>query len=263
MRKRKKSRKLLLEALVVCAVWEPSAFADELKATLKTSLGDVELKLFPDKAPKTVSNFVELARAGFYDGKAFHRVMPGFSVQTGDPTGKGGGGPGYCFADEFGDGLFHDKPGVVSMVNTAPGSNGSQFLITLVPAKVLDRRSPIFGEVTSGLDVVQRIVVGTTLEKVEIVGDVTLTPLDKVPELTLQQLREKVKPGVAKVLAGLGQTLHLGALESFELTEARSRCAESQVSITAEFEKAGGARLLLYGKSDGTTYEVEQLQWAR
>lgn len=263
MRKRTSPRKLLLEALLACALGGSTAVAGELKATLTTSLGLIELRLFPDKAPKTVSNFVELARAGFYDGKIFHRVMPGFSVQTGDPTGKGGGGPGYCFADEFGEGLAHDKPGVVSMVNTAPGSNGSQFLITLVPAKMLDQRSPVFGEVTSGLDVVQRIVVGTTLDRVVIDGELTLTPPEKTPELTLAQLREKAKPIVSRILEGLGHTMQLGALQGFDLTEARTRCAESQLAVTARFAKAKTARLILYGSSDGETYEVRQMQWSR
>ncbi len=263
MQKRTNHPKRLLEILIFCLLAESSAHAEELRAKLKTSLGEIEIRLFAELAPKTVTNFVELARAGFYDGKIFHRVMPGFSVQTGDPTGKGGGGPGYCFADEFGAGLQHDKPGVVSMVNTAPGSNGSQFLITLVPAKMLDQRSPVFGEVTSGLEVVQRVAVGTILERVEIVGELTLTPPEKTPELTLLELREKANPVVGKVLEGLGQAMQLGSLKGFEVAAARSRCAESQLAVTAEFEKAANARLLLYGKSDGKTYKVEQLQWAR
>lgn len=263
MRKRTSPRKLLLEALLACALGGSTAVAGELKATLTTSLGLIELRLFPDKAPKTVSNFVELARAGFYDGKIFHRVMPGFSVQTGDPTGKGGGGPGYCFADEFGEGLAHDKPGVVSMVNTAPGSNGSQFLITLVPAKMLDQRSPVFGEVTSGLDVVQRIVVGTTLDRVVIDGELTLTPPEKTPELTLAQLRERAKPAVKRVLEGLGASLDLGALKKHDVEQARSRCAESQLVVTADFEKKPGAILLVHGVSTGKSYQIERLQWGR
>ena len=122
-------------------------------AILKTDLGDIEVSLFADKAPNTVNNFVFLAREGYYDNTIFHRVIKDFMAQAGDPTGTGRGGPGYSFRDEFGTGLKHNKPGILSMANAGPNTNGSQFFITHVPTPWLDGKHAIFGEVTKGLDV--------------------------------------------------------------------------------------------------------------
>jgi cyclophilin family peptidyl-prolyl cis-trans isomerase len=126
-------------------------------ALLTTDKGDITLELFADKAPKTVNNFVFLARQGFYDGTIFHRVIADFMAQGGDPDGRGTGGPGYRFADEFQPSLKHDKPGVLSMANAGPGTNGSQFFITHVPTPWLDGKHTIFGQVISGMDVVLAI----------------------------------------------------------------------------------------------------------
>jgi cyclophilin family peptidyl-prolyl cis-trans isomerase len=128
------------------------------KATIETTKGTVVIELFKDKAPKTVDNFITLAKKGFYDGIIFHRVIPGFMVQTGDPTGTGTGGPGYQFADEFALGLKHDKPGMLSMANAGPNTNGSQFFITVVATPWLDGKHALFGQVTQGQDVVDAIV---------------------------------------------------------------------------------------------------------
>lgn len=126
-------------------------------ATLHTDLGDITLQLFADKTPKTVNNFVFLAREGFYDGTIFHRVIKDFMVQGGDPTGKGIGGPGYKFADEFHPSLKHNKPGILSMANAGPGTNGSQFFITHVPTPWLDNKHNVFGEVSDGMEVLMSI----------------------------------------------------------------------------------------------------------
>ena len=123
------------------------------KATLHTEKGDIVLQLFADKTPRTVNNFVFLAREGFYDHTIFHRVIANFMVQGGDPTGTGRGGPGYRFADEFSPGLRHDKPGVLSMANAGPNTNGSQFFITHVPTAWLDNKHSVFGQVIEGIDV--------------------------------------------------------------------------------------------------------------
>ena len=127
------------------------------KVTLHTDKGDITLQLFADKTPKTVNNFVFLCREGFYDGTIFHRVISDFMVQGGDPTGKGTGGPGYRFADELHPSLRHSKPGLLSMANAGPGTNGSQFFITHVPTPWLDNKHSIFGEVISGMNVVMSI----------------------------------------------------------------------------------------------------------
>jgi cyclophilin family peptidyl-prolyl cis-trans isomerase len=126
-------------------------------AVLDTDKGEIKLKLFVDKTPRTVNNFVFLARQGFYDGTIFHRVIADFMAQAGDPTGSGRGGPGYKFADEFHPQLRHDKPGVLSMANAGPGTNGSQFFITHVPTPWLDNKHSVFGQVAEGMDVLLSI----------------------------------------------------------------------------------------------------------
>jgi len=143
-----------------------------LTATLKTSEGTIVLRLFPDHAPKTVSNFVELAEGSrewtdpqtrssstgkLYDGTIFHRVIPDFMIQGGDPLGTGTGGPGYQFGDEFHPDLTFSRPYLLAMANAGPGTNGSQFFITTAPTPWLNRKHTIFGEVIEGADVVDRI----------------------------------------------------------------------------------------------------------
>jgi cyclophilin family peptidyl-prolyl cis-trans isomerase len=126
-------------------------------ATLDTEKGKIVIQLFADKVPETVNNFVFLARQGFYDGTIFHRVIKDFMAQGGDPTGTGRGGPGYKFKDEFHPTLHHDKPGILSMANAGPGTNGSQFFITHVPTPWLDNKHSVFGYVTQGMDVLLSI----------------------------------------------------------------------------------------------------------
>jgi cyclophilin family peptidyl-prolyl cis-trans isomerase len=131
--------------------------AKSYTATVSTDLGDIVIELFADKAPNTVNNFVFLARDGFYDGVSFHRVIKGFMAQGGDPTGTGMGGPGYSFEDEFHPELTHSGPGVLSMANAGPGTNGSQFFITYADTPHLDFRHAVFGRVVDGMDVVEAI----------------------------------------------------------------------------------------------------------
>jgi cyclophilin family peptidyl-prolyl cis-trans isomerase len=138
----------------------PSGALDTTKtytATFRTQSGDFTVELYADRAPKTVENFVNLARAGFYDGTTFHRVIAGFMAQGGDPTGTGTGGPGYQFADEFHPSLRHDSAGILSMANAGAGTNGSQFFITYGPTPHLDDRHSVFGKVTDGMDVVRSL----------------------------------------------------------------------------------------------------------
>lgn len=123
------------------------------RAVFKTERGEFIVELFAKEAPITVNNFVFLARDGYYDGTTFHRVIPGFMAQGGDPTGTGTGGPGYRFEDEFNPTLRHDGPGVLSMANAGPGTNGSQFFITFGPTPHLDDRHAVFGRVVEGVDI--------------------------------------------------------------------------------------------------------------
>ena len=126
-------------------------------ATFKTERGEIVCELFAADAPMTVENFINLAQAGFYDGTTFHRVISGFMAQGGDPTGTGSGGPGYSFRDELSPKRRHDGPGVLSMANAGPNTNGSQFFITFAPTPHLDGRHSVFGRVTSGMDILRSI----------------------------------------------------------------------------------------------------------
>ena len=126
-------------------------------AHFDTSLGNFTIELFEQDAPNTVANFVKLAEKQFYNGVIFHRVIDGFMIQGGDPTGTGRGGPGYQFADEFNPKLKHSSEGILSMANAGPNTNGSQFFITLAPTPHLDGRHTVFGKVAEGIDVVRKI----------------------------------------------------------------------------------------------------------
>jgi peptidyl-prolyl cis-trans isomerase A (cyclophilin A) len=136
--------------------------ANDTYALFDTTEGNFKIKLFPDKAPNTVQNFTDLAEGKktgtpFYDGIVFHRVIPDFMIQGGCPQGTGRGGPGYQFADEFHATLKHSKPGLLSMANAGPNTNGSQFFVTVAATPWLDNKHTIFGEVVEGYDVVQKI----------------------------------------------------------------------------------------------------------
>jgi peptidyl-prolyl cis-trans isomerase B (cyclophilin B) len=144
-----------------------------MKATIKTNKGDIALTLFEDLAPITVANFVNLAQRGFYNGLKFHRVISDFMIQGGCPLGTGTGGPGYKFQDEFVPQLKHDKPGILSMANAGPNTNGSQFFITHVPTPWLDGKHSVFGAVVAAQDqdVVNSIEKGDVVEAIVIDGD--------------------------------------------------------------------------------------------
>ncbi len=129
----------------------------DYEAVIRTEKGDIRLDLFVPQAPQTVNSFVFLALEGFYDGVPFHRVLENFMAQGGDPTGFGSGGPGYQFNDETDSGLVFDRPGLLAMANSGPGTNGSQFFITFVPTPHLDGAHTIFGEVIEGMDVVDSL----------------------------------------------------------------------------------------------------------
>jgi peptidyl-prolyl cis-trans isomerase B (cyclophilin B) len=149
------------------------------KLTIKTNKGDIHINLFADKAPVTVANFVNLAKRGYYDGLSFHRVIPDFMVQGGCPQGTGTGGPGYNFEDECCAEHRHDGPGVLSMANAGPGTNGSQFFITHIETSWLDGKHTVFGKIESDADqdVVNSITQGDKIESIE-VNDDALTALD-------------------------------------------------------------------------------------
>ena len=144
-----------------------------MEAHIKTNKGTIKLKLFYKQTPITVSNFVNLSKKGYYDNLSFHRVIDDFMIQGGCPLGTGTGGPGYNFQDEFHDELKHDKPGVLSMANAGPGTNGSQFFITHIETPWLDNNHTVFGEVLSNEDqeIVNSIVQGDIIENIQIIGE--------------------------------------------------------------------------------------------
>ena len=152
--------------------WE---LMNDICIVMKTTKGPIELTVFASKVPATSANFLNLAGRGFYDGVVFHRVIKDFMVQCGDPTGTGRGGPGYQFEDEIVPGLKHDKPGILSMANAGPNTNGSQFFITHVPTAWLDGKHAVFGAVTKGQNVVNQIAQGDKIEGIDI-----LDPVDEL-----------------------------------------------------------------------------------
>lgn len=148
------------------------AKAADLKVCFKTNKGDINLNLYANKVPNTVANFVNLCTRGFYNDVVFHRVIPDFMVQGGDPTGSGRGGPGYKFADEIDPSLKHTGPGTLSMANAGPNTNGSQFFITHVETSWLDGKHAVFGK-TSDMNVVNSIVQGDKIISCTVTGDYT------------------------------------------------------------------------------------------
>ena len=144
-------------------------------ATFQTEKGEIKVELFADRAPKTVNNFVFLAGEGYYDGTTFHRVLPNFMAQGGDPTGTGTGGPGYRFEDEFDPNLSFDEPGYLAMANSGPNTNGSQFFITFVPTPHLTGRHTIFGKVVEGMDIALALTLRDPQANPDYLGDLLVT----------------------------------------------------------------------------------------
>lgn len=175
---------LIFPVFALCAMTTSSS-AESLKATLNTNKGAIVIELTPEKTPLTVANFVNLIQRGYYDGLTFHRVISNFMIQGGDPLGTGTGGPGYQFKDEFDPSLRHSGPGILSMANAGPGTNGSQFFITHGAQPHLDNRHTVFGKVVQGQDVVNKIAQGDKIEKATVEGDTSA-------------LFEKVKPELDK-----------------------------------------------------------------
>ena|SRR3989338_1928940 len=148
---------LVAVAIVAGCVQSGDEMEKNRYAVFDTNTGIFKAELFLDKAPITTGNFIKLAKSGFYDKTIFHRVIPNFMIQGGDPEGAGTGGPGYYIKDEFGQGLAHDSPGILSMANAGPNTGGSQFFITVAPTPWLDQKHAIFGKVIEGYDVVENI----------------------------------------------------------------------------------------------------------
>lgn len=245
----------------------------ELTATIRTSMGNIEMKLFYDKAPQTVSNFVTLARSKFYDNLLFHRVVPGFMVQTGDPQGTGNGGPGYSFPDEFGPGLKHDKAGIVSMANSGANTNGSQFFITVAKAEQLDGKHSIFGEVTKGTDVAIAIsnvkTTGTKPEKdvkilgIDIHGDwYKPGEVKKVKELSEDDIKAVTQDLATKLLKKVAEVQPYGKFVSINKVAARSRGTMVQIFYKADFSKKKELNMVIVGEIKDKVFKLQEFQFA-
>jgi cyclophilin family peptidyl-prolyl cis-trans isomerase len=246
----------------------------DLKVKITTSMGVIEAKLFYKQVPKTVSNFVTLARSGYYNGIIFHRVIPKFMIQTGDPKGDGTGGPGYTFEDEFSDELKHTKAGILSMANAGPNTNGSQFFITVAATPHLDNRHSVFGEVISGQDIANKISEVETIssrpkkeikmEKVEIIGDwYKPDTVTKVKELSEDEVKKVSQKTVEKILKSLGDSQELGALKEAKFQNFLARGRMAQITYNATFEKNKGAKLLVLGEVKGDKFDVQDLQFSK
>lgn len=176
----------------------------KLTAVITTDKGEIRLELYADQAPLTVANFANLAQRGFYDGLKFHRVIADFMIQGGDPLGTGSGGPGYKFDDEVNTGLKHDGPGILSMANSGPKTNGSQFFITHKATPWLDGKHTVFGKVLSGQDVVNKIAQGDVMKTVRIEGDTSALyaknkeKLDEWNKILDEKFSSKLKPAPGK-----------------------------------------------------------------
>lgn len=143
---------------------------EDIKITMKTDKGNIDITMYAADTPVTCANFLNLAKRGYYDGIKFHRVIPNFMIQGGDPTGSGAGGPGYKFEDEFRATLKHDRAGILSMANAGPKTNGSQFFITHGPTPHLNGNHTVFGHVTTGQDVVDAIAQGDKITGIDVHG---------------------------------------------------------------------------------------------
>jgi peptidyl-prolyl cis-trans isomerase B (cyclophilin B) len=179
---------ILVAALALAITALPAQSEESMKdirIIVKTDKGDIEGVLYPGKAPVTVANFLNLAKRGYYNDLKFHRVIPDFMIQGGDPTGTGSGGPGYRFEDECTPELKHDKPGIFSMANAGPGTNGSQFFVTHVPTPWLDGKHTVFGSVTKGQDIVNAVAQGDKIKSIEI-----LDPTDDLFKAQSKRLEE-------------------------------------------------------------------------
>ena len=247
----------------------------DLIVRITTTMGVIDAKLFYKDAPKTVSNFVKLVREGFYNDKLFHRVIPDFMIQTGDPKGNGTGGPGYTFADEFSPKLRHDKPGMLSMANSGKDTNGSQFFITVAETNRLNDKHSVFGEVVKGLDVATAISKVETeatrpkkevkMTKLEIIdGDwFKVAEVTKSKELTQEDIKDLTIKQAEELLKGIASAQSFGKLKKTTLQYAQASGSRAQAVYTAEFEKEKEAQFILLGEKKGDKFEISQFQFAK
>jgi peptidyl-prolyl cis-trans isomerase B (cyclophilin B) len=228
------------------------------QARLHTAKGVVAVELLFDKTPRAVSHFVELVRAGRYDGSPVHLAVPERVAAFGGTTPLS-----YCIADELSSDVRHDRPGILSFVSETRDGNGGEVQLLLAPAPQHDGRLTAFGVVVDGLDAARALAAdsGARIDRVELVGELTPTAFDKIPRLTADELRTKVDGSVRRLATALGAELGLGKLEALESSEVRSECGEAQIAYAARFERRAGARLLALIESRNGQTRIRSLQF--
>ena len=265
---------ILTAVVTTLSISSTSLAADkDVKAILETTQGTIEIKLFHKRAPITVSNFVELIQKGFYNNLIFHRVIPGFMIQGGDPQGTGMGGPGYSFADEFHKELRHSKEGILAMANSGKNTNGSQFYITLGPTKHLDDRHSVFGEVVKGMDVVKKIgdvprdsgdrpKEKVVIKKASVVGDFKPVEVKKVIKLTKVEIEKILKSPVEKLLSSIASALELGKMQAANVERFRDTESTVDAFFKVKFEKASEVTFVVQANlKDGAFQKINQFQF--
>lgn len=265
---------LFLTSILEVAWSSNLAFGKEgnVRAIISTSLGEIQIVLYNERTPQTVSNFVTLSRQGFYNGLLFYKVIPNFIIQTGDPNGDGTGGPNYSFRDEFHPEIRHSKAGIVSMANSGPDTNGSSFFITVAPSPHLDDKHSAFGEVIKGIEIARKIsetesagsrpTTPIKIEKIEIIGDFKPAEVKKIKLLTESEIEKLLAKQVEVLLQKIGEAQNLGKLEKAAFQTARPQGTSFQAAYSADYQHRKGARLLLTGKTHENKAEFEAFQFS-
>lgn len=263
-------RNILIAIIFAVIGMQGSALAKDVLAKFETTEGTFEVKLFHDKVPVTVSNFVGLAKKGFYNGLVFHRVIPNFMIQGGDPQGTGMGGPGYSFKDEFHKDLKHDKKGILSMANAGPDTNGSQFFITVAPTPHLDNKHSVFGEVVKGYDIVEKISKAEKdgrdkpkkdikIVKLEISGEFKPVEVEKIKELTSEDIEKLTRKQVEKLVKKVAEAQSLGKVSDIKMEQGRAKGGMLQALYTAKV-KGTEVQMMIAGDA-GKSFKLKQFQF--
>lgn len=237
-----------------------------LSATILTTLGEIKVKLYPNEVPNTVANFVHLAKSGFYDGLKFHKRTQDYIIQTGDKTGQGNGHAGYYIQDEWHPLLTNKTPGMVSMANFGPGTNSSQFFITLTPAAHLNHINPVFGKVTDGLEIVTKI--SKEPKPMTIIHSISINPpkmklqaIKKYPVLTEKTAGRKADTMAKKLLANLSLTLDLGDLVDLKRREVNVAGLAFTAYYQPIFKKKPTTKLMVVGEAEEEEIKIREFQF--